>query len=143
MHRSSVLISNVLSILILALSIWLNPNWYVLFGIVLILSIMGYYDMDQKRHTIMRLYPVVGRLRYVMEDIRPKMYQYFIESDIDGRPFNRVDRSTVYQRAKDVRATIPFGTQYDLYAEGYEWMCHSIAPKAFDTLGQIGRASCR
>src|SRR5699024_8143490 len=97
---------------------------------------------------IMRLYPVVGRLRYVMEDIRPKMYQYFIESDIDGRPFNRVDRSTVYQRAKRVRDTIPFGTQYDVYAEGYEWMCHSIAPKAFDTLNQdprvkIGNKDCK
>lgn len=148
MRGKFVFISTVLLILTLALSIWLNPNWYVVFGIVLILTIMGYYDMYQKRHTIMRLYPVVGRLRYVMEDIRPKMYQYFIESDIDGRPFNRVDRSTVYQRAKDVRDTIPFGTQYDLYAEGYEWMCHSIAPKAFDTLGhdprvKVGNKDCK
>lgn len=147
MRGKFVLISTVLLILTLALSIWLNPNWYVIFGVVLIFTIMGYYDMIQKRHTIMRIYPVVGRLRFVMEELRPKMYQYFIESDIDGRPFHRVDRSTVYQRAKSVRDTIPFGTQFDLYAEGYEWMCHSIAPKAFETLNHdprvtIGNKGC-
>src|SRR5690348_5389821 len=77
--------------------------------------------MFQKTHAIRRIYPVVGRLRYVMEELRPKMYQYFIELDIDGRPFNRLDRSSVYQRAKNVRDTIPFGTQLDLYAEGYDF----------------------
>lgn len=96
----------------------------------------------------MRNYPVVGRLRYILEDLRPKMYQYFIESDIDGRPFNRVDRSTVYQRAKTVRDTIPFGTQLDVYATGYEWICHSMAPKAFETLDQdprviVGNKDCK
>ena len=83
-----------------------------------------------------------------MEELRPKMYQYFIESDIDGRPFHRVDRATVYQRSKKVRDTIPFGTQLDLYAEGSEWMCHSIAPKPFDSLDQdpriiIGNKDCK
>lgn len=148
MRRIFVFTSAILLILTLALSLWLNPNWYVLFGIIVILTIMGYYDMYQKKHTMMRTYPVVGRLRYVMEELRPKMYQYFVESDIDGRPFHRVDRSTVYQRAKNVRDTIPFGTQFDLYAEGYEWMCHSIAPKAFETLDHdprvtIGNKDCK
>lgn len=147
MRGKFVLISSALLVVTLALSIWLNPNWYVLFAIVVVLSILGYYDMYQKRHTVMRLFPVVGRLRYVMEELRPKTYQYFIESDIDGRPFHRVDRSTVYQRAKGVRDTIPFGTQFDLYEEGYEWMCHSVAPKAFDSLDHdprvmIGNKGC-
>jgi len=148
MRGKFVLVSTILLILTLALSVWLNPNWYVIFAVVLGLSILGYYDMFQKRHTIMRIYPVFGRLRYVMEELRPKMYQYFIESDIDGRPFHRVDRATVYQRAKDVRDTIPFGTQFDLYAEGYEWMCHSIAPKAFSSLDHdprvtVGNKDCK
>src|SRR5699024_5825950 len=128
--------------------IYLNPNWYVIFAIVLGLTILGYYDMVQKRHTVIRIYPIFGRLRYLFEELRPKMYQYFIESDIDGRPFHRVDRSTVYQRAKDVRDTIPFGTQYDLYAEGYEWMCHSMAPKHFEDLDHdprimVGNKDCK
>lgn len=130
------------------LGFYLNPNYYVLLAICLIFIIMGYYDMFQKKHTIMRNYPVFGRLRYVMEELRPKMYQYFIESDIDGRPFNRIDRATVYQRAKDVRDTIPFGTELDVYAEGYEWITHSVSPMPFDALEQdprvmVGNKDCK
>ena len=129
------------------LAYFLGSGWYVLFAIVLVLTIVGYYDLIQTKHTIMRNYPIFGRLRFVLEELRPKMYQYFIESDIDGRPFNRVDRSTVYQRAKAVRVTITFGTQHDLYAEGYEWLCHTMSPKPFDTINHdprimIGNKDC-
>lgn len=148
MRKNFIFISTFLLLMTLALSIFLNPNWFVPFGIVIILTGMGYQDMVQKRHTVRRIFPLVGRLRYLMEDLRPKMYQYFIESDINGRPFHRVDRSTVYQRAKKVRDTIPYGTQFDVYEEGYEWICHSVAPKAFDTLEQdprveIGNKDCK
>src|SRR5690606_19229701 len=122
--------------------------WLIVFGMVVVLVVMGIYDMMQTRHSIMRNYPVVGRLRYWMEDIRPKMYQYFIESDIDGRPINRIDRSTIYQRAKQQMDTMPFGTQLNVYEEGYEWLSHSIAPKDFNTLNHnprilIGNKDCR
>src|SRR5690554_3558345 len=148
MRRNFVITSTLLLGASLALSIYLSMYWYVLVGLVLLLTILGYVDMFQKKHAIRRIYPVVGRLRYVMEELRPKMYQYFIESDIDGRPFNRVDRSSIYQRAKNVRDTIAFGTQLDVYAEGYEWMCHSVAPKAFETLNHdprvlIGNKDCK
>ena len=147
MRTQFFIFSSVLLIITFALGYYLDPSWYVFFVIVFLFTALGYYDVLQTRHTIMRNYPVFGRLRYVLEELRPKLYQYFIESDIDGRPFNRVDRSTVYQRAKGVRDTIPFGTQLDLYAEGYEWICHSIAPKAFDTLNNdprimIGNKDC-
>lgn len=143
-----ILLSTFLLILTFGLAWYIDTNWYVAFAVVVVLTVLGYVDIFQKKHTIRRIYPLAGRLRYVMEELRPKMYQYFIESDIDGRPFNRVDRSTVYQRAKEQRDTIPFGTQYDVYAEGYEWMCHSIAPKAFDTLNQdprvtVGNKDCK
>ncbi|HLV15430.1 MAG TPA: FMN-binding glutamate synthase family protein [Xanthomarina sp.] len=148
MRTQFFIISTISLIVTFALAFFLSANWYVVFAVVLALTILGYYDVLQTRHTVMRNYPVFGRLRYVLEELRPKLYQYFIESDIDGRPFNRVDRSTVYQRAKGVRDTIPFGTQLDLYAEGYEWICHSIAPKAFDTLDNdprimIGNKDCK
>ncbi len=107
--------------------------WWV-FGVVMLLVIVGFMDMLQTKHTIVRNYPILGRARYWMEDLRPKLYQYFIESDIDGRPINRIDRSTVYQRAKKETDTMPFGTQLDVYAEGYEWMSHSINPKDFHKL---------
>lgn len=118
---------------------YLNPNWYVVLAVLVALTVLGYYDMFQTKHSIMRIYPLFGRLRFLMEELRPKIYQYFIESDIDGRPINRIDRSTVYQRAKQENDTMPFGTQLDVYSEGYEWMCHSMAPKDFNLLNQDPR----
>jgi TctA family transporter len=93
MRRTFVLFSAALIIVLLLLSVFLNPNWYVVLAVVLFFTCMGYYDMYQTKHSIMRIYPVFGRLRFFMEEMRPKIYQYFIESDIDGRPLNRIDRS--------------------------------------------------
>lgn len=148
MRKKFVYISSLLLIGTFALSWFMSENWYVLFAIIFVMTLMGYYDMIQRKHTIRRNYPLIGGFRYLFEDLRPKMYQYFIESDIDGKPINRVDRSTVYQRAKKVRDTIPFGTQYNVYEEGYEWICHSIAPKDFGTLNQdprvmVGNKDCK
>src|SRR5699024_8759640 len=103
--------------------------------------LIGIYDMIQPHHTIMRNYPVFGRMRYLMEDLRPKVYQYFVESDTDGRPINRVDRSTIYQRAKRYLDTQPFGTQFNTYAEGYEWLAHSVNPVDFHTLNKSPRVT--
>jgi glutamate synthase domain-containing protein 2 len=88
---------------------------------------VGFYDLVQKKHSIVRNFPVFGHLRYVMEDLRPKIYQYFVESDTNGTPFNRQNRSVVYQRAKMVDDTRPFGTELDVYENGYEWLNHSIS----------------
>lgn len=151
MRKQFVIVSILLLIVTLALSLsskFLHEIWYVAFVIILGITILGYIDMFQKKHTIRRIFPVFGRFRYVLEDIRPKMYQYFIESDLDGRPINRVDRSTIYQRAKRELETIPFGTQLNVYEEGYEWMCHSVSPKEFSTLDQdprvlIGNKDCK
>lgn len=98
--------------------------WLFLFTGPIVL--LGIYDLVQPRKSIVRNYPLFGRLRYLMEDLRPKIFQYFIESDINGAPFNRLNRSLVYQRAKNVNDTMPFGTQYNVYANNYEWLGHSI-----------------
>lgn len=122
------------SIFITALLIFWSFFWIdvlLLFAIVAPLIYMGIEDMAQTRQSIRRNFPVVGRLRYVFEDLRPKIQQYFVESDTDGAPINRNDRSVIYQRAKKQIDTIPFGTQLDVYAEGYEWITHSIAPLDF------------
>ncbi|RZK15473.1 MAG: FMN-binding glutamate synthase family protein [Pedobacter sp.] len=89
--------------------------------------ILGVYDLYQPKHSIVRNYPVFGRLRYFMEELRPKVYQYFVESDVNGTPYNRLNRSLIYQRAKKDNDTIPFGTQLNVYDNGYEWLSHSIA----------------
>ncbi|MBK9509255.1 MAG: FMN-binding glutamate synthase family protein [Cytophagaceae bacterium] len=148
MRRLFIYISSALIITTLLLAIFMDRNWYVIFVIVLFLTALGYFDMIQTKHSIMRIYPVVGRLRFFMEEMRPKIYQYFIESDIDGRPINRIDRSTVYQRAKKENDTMPFGTQLDVYSEGYEWLAHSMAPKNFHKMGHnlrvmMGNKDCK
>jgi glutamate synthase domain-containing protein 2 len=117
----------------------LFPWVWWLFILVLPIIIMGFLDMMQTKHAIIRNYPVVGRMRYWMEALRPKIYQYFVESDIDGSPINRVDRSTIYQRAKRELNSQPFGTQFNVYAEGYEWMAHSIQPRAFEKMNKDPR----
>jgi glutamate synthase domain-containing protein 2 len=89
---------------------------------------LGISDMLQSKRAIRRNFPVIGHLRFLFEEIRPEIQQYFVESDIEGRPFNREDRSLVYQRAKGALDTLPFGTQRDVYAVGYEWINHSMAP---------------
>jgi glutamate synthase domain-containing protein 2 len=92
------------------------------------LTLVGVRDLLQTRHAILRNYPIIGHLRFFFEKIRPEMRQYFFEGDTDGRPFPRERRAIVYQRAKRELDKKPFGTQGDVYAEGHEWMLHSIAP---------------
>lgn len=116
---------------------WLDV--LLLFAIAGPVIYMGVEDMLQTRQSIRRNFPVVGRLRYVFEDLRPKIQQYFVESDTDGAPINRNDRSVIYQRAKKQIDTIPFGTQMDVYAEGYEWITHSIAPLDFHQMNHHPR----
>ncbi len=105
---------------------WHPVLWLYLPALPLIA--VGIYDLRQPGHTIMRNFPLLGRMRYWMEALRPKIYQYFIESDTDGTPFNRLNRSVIYQRAKKVNDTTPFGTQLNVYEVGYEWLNHSIKP---------------
>lgn len=115
-------------LLVLALSLlWPSVLW--LFVIVLPIIGLGLLDMFQTRHTIRRLYPVVGRFRYMLESVRPEIQQYFVESDTSGKPIAREFRSLVYQRAKGDRDTRPFGTVFEVNRDGYEWINHSLSPK--------------
>jgi glutamate synthase domain-containing protein 2 len=91
-------------------------------------SAVGLRDLSQTRHAILRNYPILGHLRFLLEKVRPEIRQYFFEADTDGRPFPRDRRAIVYQRAKNQLDKKPFGTQGDVYAEGHEWMLHSMAP---------------
>src|ERR1039458_4846586 len=93
------------------------------------LTLLGIRDLMQKSHAVLRNYPIAAHLRFLLEEIRPEMRQYFFESEKDGMPFSRDTRAVIYQRAKMVLDKRPFGTQEDVYREGYEWMHHSVAPK--------------
>ncbi|MGB7193474.1 FMN-binding glutamate synthase family protein [Collimonas pratensis] len=93
-----------------------------------LLSALGIWDMNQRSHAILRNYPLMGHFRFLFEMIRPEMRQYFFESDNDGAPFTRKERSLVYQRAKGEVDSRPFGTELDVKMRGYEWVGHSLSP---------------
>jgi glutamate synthase domain-containing protein 2 len=103
------------------LSAWLPLLFLALSGI-------GLYDLQQAPHSVLRNYPIIGHLRFMLETIRPEIRQYFLESETEASPFSRAQRSLVYSRAKGATDKRPFGTQLDVRAIGYEWINHSIAP---------------
>lgn len=97
-------------------------------GIAVFMIALGFYDLLQKKHTILRNFPIIGHFRYLLEGIGPEIRQYFIESDTDGKPLNRNQRTYIYSRAKQEISTHPFGTENDVQKDGYEWTMHSIYP---------------
>lgn len=110
------------------LPVLVSSWWWLLTGTLLFLAVVAIHDVFQRRHSVLRNYPVLGHLRYLLEGIRPEFQQYFIERNTDGAPFDRDVRSIVYQRAKGTKDLDPFGTELNVYAGGHESLVHSIAP---------------
>lgn len=81
---------------------------------------LGLYDLRQDHHAILRNYPLWGHFRFMFEFIRPELRQYFFEDDTDEKPFSRVQRSMVYQRAKNVADNRPYGTELYVKATAHE-----------------------
>jgi len=92
----------------------------------IVLILIGIRDLLQKSHSILRNYPVIGHVRWLVEMIRPEIRQYLIESDSDAAPFSRDQRSLVYRRAKEAPSDHPFGTLMNIYADDYEFIQHSL-----------------
>lgn len=135
-----------LNVLVLAAAL-LVDNYWLLAALSITISalLLALYNARQKKHTILRNFPLLGYFRYFFESIRPEIRQYFGESDLDGRPFNRRQRSIVYQRAKNVRQTVPFGMQEDPNKPGHEWVAHSTFPVHIPDKNlrvQIGNKQC-
>lgn len=135
-------------LLLLAGSILVAVVWPALWWLMLLtgaLLALAAYDLLQTRHTILRNYPVIGHLRYTLEDFRHQVRQYFIQGDNEGAPFTHGQRALVYQRAKNVSDVLPFGTQQDVYAVGYEWINHALfpfAPATIEARVTIGGPAC-
>jgi len=134
------------NLIIISFGVIFTPKWFWLLLIPFPLLVIALYHSFQTKHAILRNYPVVGYFRYFLESIRPELRQYFWESDTDGRPFNRRQRSIVYQRAKNQRETVAFGMQSDPQAVGNEWAAHSIFPVHIEDHNlrtTVGNAACK
>jgi len=146
--REKFIISSLLVLVVIAgiYSIWKPIIWSLI--LILPLVILGFADVLQTKHTLKRNFPILGHGRYILEKIRPEIMQYFVETDLDGRPINRIFRTLIYQRAKKQNDTSPFGTQSDVYRNGYEWMDHSIYAKNYSDLEKdprvlVGGPDCK
>ncbi len=128
MRQKFVVFAIASPLLVLLVSMLWKPVLWLLLVLIPII-VIGIIDMRQTRHSIRRLYPFLGRFRYMLEAVRPEIQQYFVESDTNGTPVSREFRSLVYQRAKGDRDTRPFGTIFDVDRNGYEWINHSMNPK--------------
>lgn len=109
---------------VLAAFFWPAGLWSLVILVPILL--IGLNDTINRKQAIRRNFPILGNLRYIFEKIRPEIMQYFVETDTEGRPINRIYRSLVYRRAKKVNDTTPFGTQEVVYRAGYEWLAHSM-----------------
>jgi glutamate synthase domain-containing protein 2 len=105
-----------------------GPFSILIICITTVLLVLSINDAVQRKHTLLRNYPLIGRLRWIFEHERTKIQQYFIEHDTNGTPYNREKRSDVYQKSKEENNTVPFGTQLDVYKQGYEFIKHSMYP---------------
>lgn len=137
--REKFLLISLLTIIVIAVisQFWTPVLWSFIAIVPLIL--LGLYDITQKKHTILRNFPVLGHFRYILEGVRPEIMQYFVETDTQGRPFNRIFRTLVYSRSKKETSTTPFGTQMNVYRSGYEWMDHSMYANTTKTVGEFPR----
>ncbi|HEA53372.1 FMN-binding glutamate synthase family protein [Marinobacter antarcticus] len=127
-----------------AILVW-SPIWLWLWMVLPLLCLVGAWDL-QSKHNVLRNYPILGHLRYMLEFFRPELRQYFFESDLSGRPFNREQRDIVNQRADGKPDTSPFGTRRDTSDAGYDFVQHSIVPKDVDARFKrilIGGPQCR
>jgi glutamate synthase domain-containing protein 2 len=125
---------------------WFVPQ--VLWSCCLLVPLfsIGLHNALQKKKAVLRNFPLFGNFRYLLEMIRPEIQQYFIESETDGLPIPRETRSVVYQRAKRQTDTLPFGTQRNVYEQGYEWISHSLVAKTVDPSSlrvHVGGPQCK
>ena len=101
----------------------------LLSGLFLVLFLIGLKDYLQTHHSILRNYPLIGHLRFLLEYIRPEIRQYFIESDEDKIPFSRNQRVMVYARSKVQNDKRGFGSIKGMYQQDSEWLGHSNNPQ--------------
>lgn len=108
-----------------------DPLWLAPWAVLPALALVGAMDL-RSTHNVLRNYPVLGHIRYLLEFVRPELRQYFFESGQSGRPFNREQREVVNKRADGLPDTLPFGTRRDMEGAGFDFCQHSVSPKRVD-----------
>jgi glutamate synthase domain-containing protein 2 len=137
MRFGAFIVSIVACAVAVAATITLGIGWIALVVLAAALVAVGVYDLAQRRHSILRNYPILGHARFMLETIRPELQQYFIERNYDGRPYDRDTRTAIYERAKAIKDEQAYGTERDVAEPGYEWLLQSI--HSFDPPDEVPR----
>ena len=83
------------------------------------------YDLVQRKHAILRNFPIVGHGRFLVEKFGPELRQYIVTSNDEERPFSRDQRRWVYASSKLENNYFGFGTDNDVeQVEGYPVIKH-------------------
>ena len=116
---------------------------YIFLCVTGLLLIIFLYDIFQRKHSILRNFPVVGHLRYLMEKIGPELRQYWIANDKEEMPFTRSERSWVYATSKKQNSNFGFGSSELMYDTGYPVLKHSAFPTRdkYDAYGNLFTSS--
>jgi glutamate synthase (ferredoxin) len=101
--------------------------------LIIFLAYLLLFDRNQRKHSILRNYPVLGRVRYFMEKIGPELRQYWFNSDTEGKPFSRDEYEHIVKSAKYKRDVIGFGSKRDFDKEGY-FVRNDMFPKLTEEL---------
>jgi glutamate synthase domain-containing protein 2 len=116
----------VLTVAFLVLGIAASPHYWWPLVLLLPIAAVGVWDVSQRTHTIMRLYPLSAHMRWFFEWLRPYMREYLLDSDHEGKPFSHAQRRLIYRRSKNIEGVKAFGSDVDVYEPGFEWINHSI-----------------
>lgn len=98
-------------------------------AMVVVVAVVFVHDVTQRRHSVLRNFPVIGHLRFMLEAVGPELRQYIVTDNDEERPFSRDERRWVYSSAKGVNTLFGFGTDNDIdHAAGYVIVRHSSRP---------------
>ena len=94
----------------------------------LLFLVWYFYDKRQTQHSILRNFPLLGRVRYFLEMLGPELRQYMFDSDYEGKPFSRSDFSNIVIQGKYLKTVIAFGSKRDFDKPGF-YIRNSMFPK--------------
>ncbi len=105
------------------------PWWLILIVVVLAaLVVLVLHDILQKKHAILRNFPVVGHFRFLLEKVGPELRQYIVTDNNEELPFSRDQRRWVYATAKKQNPYFGFGTDNAVGERGSVIIQHNAFP---------------
>ncbi len=115
-----------LAIFVILLAMFLGPP--------LVLGVLYWSDRRQTQHAVLRNYPILGRIRYLVEHIGPEFRQYLFDGDLQGKPFSREGYRSIVYAGKYLKTLISFGSKRDFDLPGW-YLRNAMFPTLMDDMG--------